>query len=96
MIVLGNPEFAIGMKLAGVKESYVIRKREDALELLRKTDKKEFIFGACAGAALYKKKLFEKVGFFDEDFFAYYEDVDLSFRAQLAGFQCLYVPEAVV
>jgi len=43
MIVLGNPEFAIGMKLAGIKDSYVVRKREDALELLRKTDRKEFI-----------------------------------------------------
>ena len=43
MIVLGNPEFAIGMKLAWIKESHIIRKREEALELLRKTDKKEFI-----------------------------------------------------
>ena len=43
MIVLGNPEFAIGMKLAGIKESHVIRKREEALELLRKIDRKEFI-----------------------------------------------------
>ncbi len=43
MIVLGNAEFAIGMKLAGIKESYIVRKREDALELLRKIDKKEFI-----------------------------------------------------
>lgn len=58
--------------------------------------KKEFIFGACAGAALYKKELFEKIGLFDEDFFAYNEDVDLSFRAQLAGLRCLYVPQAVV
>ncbi|MBW2983940.1 hypothetical protein KY361_02395 [Candidatus Woesearchaeota archaeon] len=43
MIVLGNPEFVTGMKLAGIKDSYVIRKREEALELLRKTGKKEFI-----------------------------------------------------
>jgi len=43
MIVLGNPEFAIGMKLAGVKDSHIIRKREEALELLRNLDKKEFI-----------------------------------------------------
>jgi vacuolar-type H+-ATPase subunit F/Vma7 len=43
MIVLGNPEFATGLKLAGIKDSHIIRKREDALELLRKTDKKEFI-----------------------------------------------------
>jgi GT2 family glycosyltransferase len=40
--------------------------------------------------------MLEDVGLFDEDFFAYAEDVDLSFRAQLAGYQCLYVPEAVV
>ena len=43
MIVLGNPDFAIGMKLAGIKDSYIIRKREEALEILKKTDKKEFI-----------------------------------------------------
>ena len=43
MIVLGNPEFAIGMKLAGIKESHIIRKKEDALEVLRKVSKKEFI-----------------------------------------------------
>jgi vacuolar-type H+-ATPase subunit F/Vma7 len=43
MIVLGNPEFAVGMKLAGIKDSYVIRKKEEALTLLRKIDSKEFI-----------------------------------------------------
>ena len=43
MIVLGNAEFATGMKLAGIKNSHIIRGREEALVLLRKTDKKEFI-----------------------------------------------------
>ena len=43
MIVLGNPDFATGMRLAGIKDAYAIRKREEALELLRKTDNKEFI-----------------------------------------------------
>ena len=43
MIVLGNPEFATGMKLAGIKTSHIIRKREEALEVLKKTDRKEFI-----------------------------------------------------
>lgn len=43
MMVLGNPEFATGMKLAGIKNSHIIRKREEALEFLRQTDKKEFI-----------------------------------------------------
>jgi GT2 family glycosyltransferase len=54
------------------------------------------VFGACAGAAIYRRALFDTVGLLDEEFFAYYEDVDLSFRAQLAGFPCLYVPAAVV
>lgn len=54
------------------------------------------IFGACAGAAMYRREVFEDIGLFDEDLFMWYEDADLSFRAQLAGYQCLYVPTAVV
>ena len=56
----------------------------------------EWIFGACAGAALYRTKMLRDIGIFDEDFFLLYEDVDLSFRAQLKGYKCLYVPEAIV
>jgi GT2 family glycosyltransferase len=62
----------------------------------RNYNKKEWIFGACAGAALYRMKMLKDIGLFDEDFFLIYEDVDLSFRAQLKGYRCLYVPEAVV
>jgi GT2 family glycosyltransferase len=54
------------------------------------------IFGACGGAALYRRAALEQVGEFDEDFFAFYEDVDWNLRAQLAGFSCRYVPSAVV
>jgi GT2 family glycosyltransferase len=54
------------------------------------------VFGACAAAALYRRQMLEDIGLFDEDFFAYAEDVDLSFRAQLAGYQCLFVPDALV
>jgi GT2 family glycosyltransferase len=54
------------------------------------------VFGACAAAALYRKEVFDDVGPFDEDFVSYCEDGDLSFRAQLAGYRCSYVPEAVV
>ncbi len=54
------------------------------------------IFGACGGAALYRRSVLEEVGEFDEDFFAFYEDVDWNLRAQLAGFSCRYVPTAVV
>jgi GT2 family glycosyltransferase len=59
-------------------------------------DREAFVFGACAAAALYRRSLFEEIGLFDEDFFAYCEDGDVSFRAQLAGHRCLYAPEAVV
>ncbi|HMQ68095.1 MAG TPA: glycosyltransferase family 2 protein [Ignavibacteria bacterium] len=58
-------------------------------------DKDEFIFGACAGAALYRREIFDIMGYFDEDFFAYYEDVDFSFRMQLFGYKCFYNPKAV-
>ena len=54
------------------------------------------IFGACAGAALYRRSIIDRIGFFDEDFFAVGEDIDLSFRARLSGFRCVYVPSAVV
>ena len=59
-------------------------------------DQPRAIFGACGGAALYRRSTLQQVGDFDEDFFAFYEDVDWSLRAQLAGFSCRYVPSAVV
>lgn len=43
MIILGNPEFATGMKFAGIKESYIIRNREEGISILKSADKKEFI-----------------------------------------------------
>lgn len=58
-------------------------------------DNKEFIFGACAGAAIYRRTVFDRIGYFDNDFFAYYEDVDFSFRMQLSGYKCFYNPKAV-
>jgi GT2 family glycosyltransferase len=54
------------------------------------------IFSPCAGAALYRRDALVKVGGFDEDYFCYIEDIDLGFRLQLAGYSCLYVPDAVV
>lgn len=54
------------------------------------------IFGACAGAAIYRKELFDKIGKFDKNFFAYLEDVDFSLRANLFGYKCYYVPQAIV
>ncbi len=59
-------------------------------------DAPEEVFGPCGGAALYRRSTLEAVGGFDEDYFAYYEDIDWAFRAQLAGVRCRYVPTAVL
>ena len=59
-------------------------------------DRADGIFGACGGAALYRRRLVDEIGFFEEDFFLIYEDVDLSFRARLMGWEVVYVPGAVV
>lgn len=60
-----------------------------------KYDKSTDIFAASGGASLYRITMLNEIGLFDEDFFAYYEDVDLSFRAQLYGWKVVYVPDAV-
>ena len=59
---------------------------------------KEFveIFSPCAAAALYPRQAFLDVGGFDEDFFSYYEDVDLGFRLRLHGLEAYYLSSAVV
>jgi len=57
-------------------------------------DTDTLIFGATGGASLYRIGMLNQIGLFDEDFFAYYEDVDISFRAQLAGWRIRYVPAA--
>jgi GT2 family glycosyltransferase len=54
------------------------------------------IFGASGGASVYRVSMLKKIGVFDQDFFAYYEDIDLSFRAQLAGWKVGFVPESLV
>jgi GT2 family glycosyltransferase len=54
------------------------------------------VFAACAAGALYRRNMIEEIGFLDEDFFLYDEDVDLGFRAQLAGWKCAYVSDAIM
>jgi len=54
------------------------------------------VFAACAAAALYRREAFEEAGGFDEEYFSYFEDVDLGFRLRLLGHRCLYVHSAVV
>jgi GT2 family glycosyltransferase len=59
-------------------------------------DEPGWIFGGCGGAVAYRRAMLDDVGPFDESFFMYCEDVDLNWRAQLAGWKCWYTPEAVV
>lgn len=59
-------------------------------------DAQTTIFGASGGASLYRTSMLANIGLFDQDFFAYYEDIDLSFRAQLAGYKIGFVPQSLV
>lgn len=54
------------------------------------------VFSACAGAAIYRREIFDEIGLFDEAHFAYLEDVDVAYRARIAGYRNYYIPEAVV
>jgi GT2 family glycosyltransferase len=54
------------------------------------------VFGGCGGAVAYRRKMLDEIGFLDQDFFMTYEDADLSFRAQLRGYGCVYTPGAIV
>jgi len=54
------------------------------------------VLGACAGAALYRRHMLEEIGLFDPDFFISFEDADLDWRAQWAGWRARYVPTALV
>jgi len=59
-------------------------------------EREEAVFGACGGAAVYRRDAFTQVGGFDETFFMYYEDVDVAWRLQIAGWPAVYAPRAVV
>lgn len=63
---------------------------------INKYDKYTEILGASGGSSLFRVSMLKEIGLMDEDFFAYYEDVDLSLRAQLAGWKVRFVPESIV
>ena len=62
-------------------------------------DAEPYVFGACGAAALYRRAMLDDLlvegECFDESFFAYYEDADLAWRAQLRGWRCIYAPSAL-
>lgn len=59
-------------------------------------EKPRRIFSACAGAALYRREVFDRIGLFDELHFAYLEDIDIGYRAAIFGYSSWYAPKAVV
>ena len=59
-------------------------------------DREEPVFSACGGAAAYRRIMVEQIGFLDDAFFFSCEDIDLAWRAHLAGWKVLYVPGAIV
>ena len=63
---------------------------------IERYDRPCHIFSACAGAAIYRREVFEKIGYFDEMHFAYLEDIDVGYRAKIAGYYNLYCPSAKV
>ncbi|HMR64462.1 MAG TPA: glycosyltransferase family 2 protein [Anaerolineae bacterium] len=59
-------------------------------------DQDVYIFGGCGGAVAYRRRMLAEIGLFDEEYFMYLEDVDLNWRAQLAGYRAVFAPQAVV
>ena len=82
---VGNYYCALGWSLA--------RGRGKDIHAYETEDK---IFSACAGAAIYRKKIIEKIGYFDEEHFAYLEDTDIGYRARIYGYENWYAPKAIV
>ncbi|MHB1245453.1 MAG: glycosyltransferase family 2 protein [Sulfuriferula sp.] len=103
-----NPEFdMLGSKLVNAGDLGVLDGAGDAYHISGRVwrvghgisvgamENEREVFSPCAAAALYRRSALQKIGGFDEDYFCYVEDVDLGFRLRLAGYRCLYVPQAV-
>ena len=65
-------------------------------ESVGKYKKRQRVFSACAGAAIYRREIFQRIGYFDEEHFAYLEDIDMGFRGNIYGYKNYYTPKAVV
>lgn len=95
MRLADTPEF-----LDGTGDVYhtsgVAWRRDHGANAAEGTREPDEIFAPCAAAALYRRADLEAVGAFDEQYFCYFEDVDLAFRLRLHGKRCGYVPDAVV
>lgn len=108
LITSNNDIFSVQAKMLKYNNKQLIDDVGDEYNLLAWTKKtgenhntEEYvevkeIFSSCAGAALYKKSLLDEIGMFDDNFFAYMEDVDLAIRAKINGYHNLLCPQAIV
>ena len=108
LISSGNDIFSVQAKMLQYDNKELVDDAGDEYNLLAWTKKtgenhksEEFnevseIFSCCAGAAMYKKSLLSEIGMFDDNFFAYMEDVDLAIRAKINGYRNLLCPQAIV
>lgn len=100
--------FSVQAKMVSKKEPQILDDAGDELCLLgwafapgkdgdaEKVTRKRTIFSACGGAVLYRKDLYESLGGLDEVHFAYFEDVDLGYRARLHGYENIVAPKSIV
>jgi len=88
--------YAAGHMLADDRFSFL---RANGMPDHGQHDRMDFVFGAPGAAALYKREFIEDIAidgqFFDERYFTWYEDVDIDWRGQAAGWKCLFVPQAL-
>lgn len=81
-----------GIRYCALGWAYDRGKGKVAFDFAEKRD----VFAACGGASLYRREVFEKIGYFDENHFAYLEDVDIGYRARIFGYRNVYEPRAKV
>ncbi len=97
MLSMSNPELidGAGDYYCALGWAYAYGKDKKADAFVKKQSSRRRLFSCCAGAAIYRKAVFEKIGMFDENHFAYLEDVDIGYRARIAGYANLLEPAAV-
>lgn len=94
VLLADRPELidSIGLRVDALGFAWQIGRAQPAAAFSNPID----VFGPSGAAALYRRTMLDQVGLLDEDFESYYEDVDLAWRAQRAGWRCRYVPQATV
>jgi len=78
-------------RLDGIPDSRGVWQRDDG-----RFDNDRWVFSGCGGAVAYRRSMLDEIGLFDPDFYFNLEDVDLAWRAQLAGYRCIFAPAAIV